>query len=36
VIGGLVFATLGTLVFVPAVLSAMRYRPPEPLEGVQL
>ncbi|HEX4621921.1 MAG TPA: efflux RND transporter permease subunit, partial [Myxococcaceae bacterium] len=35
VIGGLVFATLGTLVFVPAVLSAMRYRPPEPLEGVQ-
>ena len=39
VIGGLLFATLSTLFFVPVVLSAIRYHPPaaidegEPAQG---
>jgi multidrug efflux pump subunit AcrB len=32
VIGGLVFATLSTLFFVPVVLSAIRYRPPAQID----
>ncbi len=32
VIGGLLFATVSTLFFVPVVLSAMRYRPPAQLD----
>ena len=32
VIGGLVFATFSTLFFVPAFLSGLRYRPPEPID----
>jgi multidrug efflux pump subunit AcrB len=32
VVGGLLFATLSTLFFVPVVLSGLRYRPPEPID----
>src|SRR5207302_3330666 len=32
VIGGLLFATMSTLFFVPVFLSGLRYRPPEPID----
>ena len=35
VIGGLVFATLSTLFFVPVVLSVIRYHPPAQIEGLE-
>jgi multidrug efflux pump subunit AcrB len=35
VIGGLVFATLSTLFFVPVVVSAIRYHPPAQIDGLE-
>ena len=35
VIGGLVFATLSTLFFVPVVLSAIGYHPPAPIDVLE-
>ena len=35
VIGGLVFATISTLFFVPVVLSSLRYRPRKEIEGLE-
>jgi multidrug efflux pump subunit AcrB len=35
VIGGLVFATMSTLFFVPVILSAIGYHPPAQLEAAE-